>query len=209
MGADTYRLAVAAAEWTGRGLTDDQLEAMATLHGVLAKEAIVAGGLGPHEAPRLWGRHIADSLLFGVALDGAVSCIDVGSGVGLPGIPLAIAYPEIEFELVDRSGRRCDLIRRIIAVLRLGNCAVVHKDVSSVDKNYDALVSRASLPPDRLMIHVKRLLRKPGVAVIGLSRNADQPVEVPVSEPGLRSHLVRVPTDVLDSSVNLLRIEAT
>lgn len=209
MGADTYRLAVAAADWAGRGLTDDQLQVMEALHGVLAREAIPAGGIGPHEAPRLWGRHIADSLLFGIALDRAVTCVDVGSGVGLPGIPLAIAYPEIEFELVDRSGRRCDLIRRIVAVLQLRNCAVVHSDVSDVDKNYEALISRAALPPASLMIHVKRLLCQRGVAVIGLSRQAEGPLEVPISEPNLRTSLIRVPIDILDSSVSLLRIEAT
>lgn len=202
-------MAVEAARWSGRELATAQINQLSRFETLLRQEASRAGGIGPNETKRLWGRHIGDALLFGIALAGAASCVDVGSGAGLPGIPLAIAFPEIHFALVDRSGRRCDLLRRTVAVLRLTKCQVVHKDVEDVDNVFDALVSRAALPPEQLVIHVKRLLGPAGVAVIGHSRvgrSRSKPLLMP---SGLIAHYVNVPADILDSPVNLLRIEPT
>lgn len=209
MRADSYKVAVDAVRWLGRELTNPQLDQLRTFKGLLGSEATRAGGIGPNELDRLWRRHIGDSLLFGLAMSRATTCIDVGSGVGLPGIPLAIAYPEAVFELVDRSGRRCDLIGRMLAVLKLGNCRVVHKDIADVDNNYEALVSRAAMPQEQLMIHVKRLLQPTGVAVIGHSWTGSNRQSTYVVPDGLAVEHVRVPVNILDSPVNLLRIEPT
>jgi 16S rRNA (guanine527-N7)-methyltransferase len=209
MRADSIRMAVAAARWSGRELSTIQIDELRALESLLRHEATRAGGIGPNETDRLWGRHIGDALLFGTALPGASSCIDVGSGAGLPGLPLAIAFPEVEFDLVDKSGRRCDLIRRMLAVLNLRNCQVVHRDIASVDKIFDAVVSRAAMPPERLMIHVKRLLGPAGVAVIGHSWVGSEKRGTIVAPIGMVVEYVEVPVDILDSPVNLLRIAAT
>jgi 16S rRNA (guanine527-N7)-methyltransferase len=208
MGADTFSDAVAAARWVGQELTRHQLDQLTVFHGLLGSEAVRAGGIGPNEIERLWSRHIGDSLLFGLVLDRAQTCVDVGSGAGLPGIPLAVAYPEIGFDLVDRSGRRCDLIRRMIAVLGLGNCKVVHKDVADVDKNYDALVARAAMPAEKLLIHVKRMIEPGGIALVAHSRTGNTGGPLPAMPDGLTGEYVEVPVDILDSPVNLLRIDS-
>lgn len=209
MGAESCSRAIAAARWVDLELSSTQLGMLETYHRLLSEEAIIAGGLGPNEAERLWSRHIGDALLFGSGLGAARTCVDVGSGVGLPGIPLAVAYPQVRFELVDRSGRRCDLIRRVVAVLRLDNCVVVHSDIADVDKRYDSLVSRASLPPPALMIHVKRLLVDKGIATIGLSRTGQDSIASLQLPRGFRQQVVEIPADILDSPVSLLRIEPT
>lgn len=208
MGAESFRLAVAASRWAGRVPSTEQIEQLEALHGLLGSEGIQAGGIGPNEVGRLWSRHIADSLLFGSALANAETCVDIGSGVGLPGLPLAIVYPEVEFDLVDRSGRRCDLLRRMIAVLRLANCEVVHNDIGYVDKRYDGIVSRAAIPHQQILIHVKRLLRDTGAALIGHSWSSDEEPEMPLTPEGLLATYVTVPADILDSAVRLLRISA-
>jgi 16S rRNA (guanine527-N7)-methyltransferase len=208
MGADSLQLVVEAASYLQVSLDNRQKEQLQRFHRWLAEEAIPAGGVGPHEHDRLWNRHIADSLLFGVGLSYASDCLDIGSGIGLPGIPLAIAYPEIEFTLLDRSGRRCDLARRAIAVLRLANCTVAHTEIGQMAGRFDAIVSRAAISPDRLLIHVKRLLAPSGVAILGLSRMTGGKMEVPCDDE-VSISVLTIPTKILDTAAHLLRIEAT
>lgn len=208
MRADSYLFVERAADWTGLSLTNKEETLLVRYHAWLVEEAVAAGGIGPNETDRLWSRHIADAVLFAIGLDDARSCLDIGSGVGLPGIPLAIVRSEIGFWLVDRSGRRCDLMKRAIAVLGLDNCHVIHGDIGSVDKKFDSIVSRASLPPEQAMIHVKRLLRSEGTAVIGLSRVRDPSDPIDFG-PGWHVSVVDVPPEILDSSVYLLRIGAS
>lgn len=207
MRADCFVLAERAAGWFGLEIPEQGRIQLVRYRDWLVDEAIGAGGLGPNEESRIWSRHIADSILFGVDLGSAESCLDVGSGVGLPGIPLAILRPDITFDLVDRSGRRYDLLGRAIAVLGLDNCSVIHRDIAAVDKPYDRIVSRASLPPAQLMIHVKRLLRRGGSAIIGLARTGTD-LELPSVPTGFETSTIEVPADILDTSVHLLRIVA-
>jgi len=208
MGSDSLQQALAAAEYVGLSLDDGQEGQLRRFHDWLSQEATPAGGLGPHEQDRLWNRHIADSLLFGVGLRHASECLDIGSGIGLPAIPLAIAYPETGFVLLDRSGRRCNLARRAAAILRLRNCIIRHAEINQVAERFEAIVSRAAIPPDRLVIHVKRLLAPDGVAILGLSRSAGPPATLP-RDDDVAISLVTIPANILDTAVHLLRIEAT
>ena len=82
------------AEWIGFPIGEDQAAALEEFASWLAAEAIPAGGLGPDEGPRLWDRHVCDSLAFAVGWpdDQPDDALDVGSGVGLPGIPLAVLW---------------------------------------------------------------------------------------------------------------------
>lgn len=209
MDPDSVLTALRVASWLDIEIDQVQASQLDRYHGWLASEAIRAGGVGPNEGSRLWQRHIADSLTFGIALSEAEIVGDIGSGVGLPGIPLAIAFPQLTFVLVDRSGRRCDLIRRAIAVLRLENCEVVHSDIGAVDKQFDAIVSRAAIPLQDLLIHVKHLLKPGGTAVIGISRAGNMPANMSDDGSGLSMELVEVPIDILDTPAKLLRIGAT
>ncbi len=207
MGADLFRV-LAAAQYCGIELSSTQQQLLVDYHDWLGSEGIRAGGIGPDERNRLWDRHIADSLVFACGLAEVNECLDIGSGAGLPGIPLAIALPAVEFRLLDRSGRRCDLMRRAATILGLDNCRVEQRDIKDVSGPVEAIVSRAAMPIETLMIHVKRLLVPGGVAMIALSRTGktEMPAEIPV---GLSARVESVPSGVLDTGANLLRIEAT
>lgn len=137
----------------------------------LAEEAIPAGGLGPSEQPVLFSRHLADSLLFGAAWNSSScppgSLLDVGSGVGLPGLPLAIAWPCTEVTLLDRSARRADLARRAVRVLGLSNVQVVTAQLREWHELADLIVCRAVGPPAALRKDFSRLLSPNGTAVVG------------------------------------------
>ncbi len=207
MGADLLH-AVAAARHCGIELDAEQQQRLSVYHDWLGSEGYRAGGIGPDERNRLWDRHIADSLVFACGLPAVSECVDIGSGAGLPGIPLAIALPATRFRLLDRSGRRCDLMRRAVAILDLDNCQIEQCDVADIKGPVEAIISRAALPVEELMIHVKRLLVPGGVAMVALSRSGD--VALPRNLPaGLTPAIESIPPGVLDTGASLLRIEAT
>ncbi|HSM43503.1 MAG TPA: RsmG family class I SAM-dependent methyltransferase [Acidimicrobiia bacterium] len=185
-----------AAEYAGLELDPGQREQMSRFRRWLAEEGIKAGGLGPGEESRLERRHLADSILFASQLDSVDEVWDLGSGVGLPGIPLAISMPSTGFVLVDRSGRRVDLTRRAVRVLGLENCQVVAGEIENLGGPLPALVSRASLPPPQLGEVASRVLAPGGVAVVGGSwREAPR-------HPGWTT--IEIPPDVLDQPIWLL-----
>ncbi len=175
------------------GATDVEWELLETYARWLTTEGIPGGALGPSEAERLWQRHIDDALSFAAGFETPPGELwDIGSGAGLPGLPLAILFPETAVTLLDRSGRRCALLRRVTRMLQLPNVSVVQgafEDVGPVE----AVTMRAVLPPHQAAPTVQRLLRPGGVGVVGLARRSDpdpawfrlggKVVEVPVLDP--------------------------
>lgn len=188
-----------ALHWVGLDASDDVLARLATFRHWLTTEALAAGGLGPEEADRLDSRHLADSLVFAgvwdVDADGPV--LDVGSGVGLPGIPLALALPRRQFVLLDRSGRRIRLLRRAIRILDLDNVEVVEKDVSVFDWSGYTVVARASLPP-ATFLDLTRDKGAPHELLVGGSHRTQPDV------PGFVS--VEIPAEILARPVWVLRM---
>ena len=91
-------------------------------------EAVRLGFLGPKELERLWERHLDDA--FGLASirrpKPGERWADLGSGAGLPGLPLAIAHRSTSFTLIDAQQRRLDWVASTAAKLRLANLTVVH-----------------------------------------------------------------------------------
>jgi len=128
--------------------------------------------------------------------------------VGLPGIPLAIALPETEVVLLDRSGRRCRLARRAIRVLGLPNVAVEQRDAAEVVSEWPVIVFRASFAPERALTVAAPRLGPSGCAVIGLSRSAE-PANRPQPPAGTTLEVLRVEPGVLDSAAWLLRMTRT
>ena len=148
--------------------SDDFVNQLHRYRDWLATEAIEAGGIGEAERGRLDERHIADSLLFARVFGSPPEhVLDIGSGVGLPGIPLAILYPDTQFTLLDRSGRRVHLARRAIRVLGLTNVEVIQDDVERHRENYPVVVTRASLPPSALLPLLKSLVSPGGIGLVG------------------------------------------
>lgn len=90
------------------------------------------------------GRHLLDSLAAAPYLRGA-RFLDVGSGAGLPGIPLAIWFPERSFALLDSNGRKTRFLTQVKIELGLTNVEVVHARVQNLRdaSRYDGVLSRA------------------------------------------------------------------
>jgi 16S rRNA (guanine527-N7)-methyltransferase len=147
--------------------TSAQLEQLSAYQDWLATEAVAGGGVSPGETERLSDRHIGDSLLFTQVIGKAGPIIDVGSGVGLPGIPLAVVLPQTEILCLDRSGRRVDLASRAIRILDLKNVTAEQGSVEHLSARFPTVVSRAAIPPDRFHPILLDILEPGGSAVLG------------------------------------------
>lgn len=95
----------------------------------------------PHE---IVARHILDSLSIAAHLEGR-EFIDVGTGAGLPGVPLAVANPRARFTLLDSNGKKTRFLVHAKTVLQLKNVAVVQRRVESYQppRQFDGVISRA------------------------------------------------------------------
>ena len=196
----------AAAKLVGIELAAEQTLRLRSFTDWLASEGAEAGGIGPTEADRLEDRHIADSLIFAAAWNPTpATLLDVGSGVGLPGIPLAIAFPTMEVTLLDRSEKRCSLSRRAVRVLGLENVVVCREDIRDLEGTWSAVVFRASLPPEEALLVARPLLTGNGCAVVGLSRKKE-PDRVPGAPEGTSVDVLKIGEGVLDSPAWLLRM---
>ena len=97
-------------------------------------------------------RHVIESLALRPLLAGR-RIADVGSGAGIPGIPLAIAAPDRHFTLIESRGKRAAFLRHVQGVLGLVNVAVEHGRVEEMDGagDYDTLLAKALAPPGELL----------------------------------------------------------
>jgi 16S rRNA (guanine527-N7)-methyltransferase len=136
--------------------------------------------------------HLLDSLSAVPALAGAQSVADLGTGGGMPGIPLALVLRESDFTLVESRGRRCSFLREVVREYGLGNRVHVMQadalELAGRAKRYDAIVSRAFLPPRELLILACRIIHTGGRVIIMGSSNAwvgDPALQVLLAETGL------------------------
>lgn len=82
--------------------------------------------------------------------------LDFGSGGGLPGIPLAIIFPDVNFHLIDRVGKKMKVAQEIANAIGLKNVSYQHGDIGECHQKFDFVVSRAVMPQPDLI----RLARK-------------------------------------------------
>ena len=82
--------------------------------------------------------------------------LDVGSGAGFPGIPLAIALPEVRFSLLERSEKKCAFLENCRALLGLANVAVRQADLSEASGSFEVVTFRAVAPLGRFLADLAR-----------------------------------------------------
>ncbi len=115
-------------------------------------------------------RHILDSLAPLAILEEVLSSVegnslaDLGSGNGMPGIPLSIMLPSSCFTLIERSGRRAGFLRNALAVTSLsGRVSIIEEDITSVRQQFDMLLFRAFRPLKEVFSLLDSLLLPGGV----------------------------------------------
>lgn len=112
--------------WVARRFPDAQvgLQAYADL---LASEGVVRGLIGPREVPRLWERHILNCAVAAEPLPRNAVVVDLGSGAGLPGIPMALVRPDLQVHLVEPLARRVAFLHEAVVELGLTGRVHVHR----------------------------------------------------------------------------------
>jgi 16S rRNA (guanine527-N7)-methyltransferase len=120
----------------------------------LATDGVLRGLIGPREPARLWTRHVLNSAAAAALIAPDARVVDIGSGAGLPGIPLAIARPDCSITLVEPLERRVRFLLEMVDALGLTNCRVVRgraEDVVRQCGDADVVTSRAVAPLHRLV----------------------------------------------------------
>jgi 16S rRNA (guanine527-N7)-methyltransferase len=134
----------------------------------LANDSDDLGLLGPRELDKLWSRHILNSAVVSETVKVGDLVADVGSGAGLPGIPMAIALPEANFVLIEPMERRSNWMLEEIEELSLTNVEVRRARAEEVlDLKFDIVTARAVAALDKLLRLTVPLL-KPGGSLIAL-----------------------------------------
>ncbi len=142
----------------------------------LANDSDDLGLLGPRELDKLWSRHILNSAVVAETVNPGDHVADVGSGAGLPGIPMAIALPEAHFVLIEPMERRSNWMLGVIEELGLTNVEVRRARAEEVlDLKFDVVTARAVAALDKLLRLTVPIL-KPGGSLIALkgSKAADE-----------------------------------
>lgn len=105
----------------------------------------------------LYTNHILHSLAIAKFLQPApgTTFLDMGTGGGFPGIPLAIMYPECRFHLIDRIGKKIKVAQAIAEAIGLTNVTFQHGDIGECRQKYDYVVSRAVMRLDELLPLIK------------------------------------------------------
>lgn len=146
----------------------DQIDQARSFAQTLANDSDELGLLGPRELDKLWSRHILNSAVVAELVRPGDKVADVGSGAGLPGIPMAIARPDAEFVLIEPMERRSSWMLEVVEDLGLKNVRILRSRAEDVsEKDFDIVTARAVAALDKLLKMCVPLL-KPGGALIAL-----------------------------------------
>ncbi|WP_435748475.1 16S rRNA (guanine(527)-N(7))-methyltransferase RsmG [Microbacterium sp. PMB16] len=124
-------------------LFGDRIDVARSFTEALAREGEERGLIGPLELPRLWTRHILNSVIAAPLFDGSVA--DIGSGAGLPGLVLAIARPDVQWTLIEPMERRVTWLNEQVSALGLTNVNMVRARAEDVrpPEGFDVVTARA------------------------------------------------------------------
>jgi 16S rRNA (guanine527-N7)-methyltransferase len=187
----------------GFDVTAEQSAALEKFVALLLRWNEVYNLTGVRGADEIVDRHLVESFALRAHLEGT-AVADVGSGAGLPGLPLAIAEPQRAFTLIESRAKRVRFLRHVVGELELKNTVVAHSRAEDlqVERPFDTVLARAVAPPAELL-GVCRHLMAPGSILLMLTAGhlqdafrglAPDFVMRPVSKDGptLRSSIVKL-----------------
>ncbi len=176
-------------EWAGRlgaPLTDRQITAFRVYRDeLLAWNSSRANLTAIKDPDEVESRLFLESLWCAAALpstDGA-RLIDVGSGGGFPGLPLAIAFPQLDVTLVEATGKKVDFLEHVIARLELPNARAIHGRAEDIARDpehreaYDAATARALAPIPALVELCLPFIQAGGVLIAPKGADAEQEID--------------------------------
>ncbi len=174
-------------------VTDAQLEQLLSFIKLIEKWNKAYNLTAIRDREEMARLHILDSLAIIPHMQGK-RIIDIGTGAGLPGIPLAICLPEIDFTLLDSNAKKTRFVQQAILELKLNNAAVLHSRVEDYhpEHAYDVVLTRAFASLADIVKLTTHLPGKNGVLLAMKGQNMDAELAqisakksvIPVSVPG-------------------------
>ena len=153
----------------------------------LAADSETFGLLGPRELPKIWSRHVINSALLSELVPDGSLVADVGSGAGLPGIPMAIAQPNAHFTLIEPMERRANWLVSVVNELGIKNVDVIRARAEEVSRtDFDIVTARAVAALDKLLKLLTPLTRGSNLKTVLALKGSRAPVEIAEAKPRLQ-----------------------
>ena len=153
-------------------LTDDQIHKFKQLESLYQDWNLKINVVSRKDIDELYLRHVLHSLGIAKVLqfkDGT-KLLDVGTGGGFPGIPLAILFPECSFHLIDSIAKKLKVVDEVVEGLSLTNVKTTHSRVEDIIGNYDFIISRAVAAMPTFVHWVKGKIAKSSAPTIKVQR---------------------------------------
>ena len=146
-------------------LSDEAMEQLGKLKALYTEWNAAINVISRKDMDAFDERHVLHSLALVKAMKFAPGSdvLDVGTGGGFPGIPLAIAYPEVNFVLCDSIGKKMKVVRAVVQALGLTNVTVHHGRAEDIKGQFDFVVSRAVTRMNRFIPWVQGKIKKQSI----------------------------------------------
>jgi 16S rRNA (guanine527-N7)-methyltransferase len=149
-------------------LSPSMLEQIETLSSLLVEANAGVNLISRQDIENVWDRHLLPCLALSrtLQLPAQAKVMDVGTGGGLPGLPMAICFPEAQFLLVDARGKKIAAVRSMASKLGLRNVEAVHARVEDIHDEFDYILGRAVTSLPRFMGWIEKNLRHPNAGTL-------------------------------------------
>ncbi|MFG2132588.1 16S rRNA (guanine(527)-N(7))-methyltransferase RsmG [Streptomyces sp. NPDC048751] len=181
---------------------------------LLAEAGVQRGLIGPREVPRLWERHLLNCAVLSEVVPEGVTVCDVGSGAGLPGIPLALVREDLKITLLEPLLRRTTFLTEVVELLGLDHVTVVRgraEEVMGKLTPVHVVTARAVAPLDRLATWGIPLLRPYGEMLALKGDTAEEELKsaaTALSKLGaVETSILQVGEGVVDPLSTVVRVE--
>lgn len=181
-------------------LFGDRIDVARQFTDALAREGEERGLIGPLELPRLWTRHILNSVIAAPLFHGRVA--DIGSGAGLPGLVLAMARPDVRWTLIEPMERRVTWLNEQVTALGLENVEVLRARAEDVRpaEGFDVVTARAVSALRTLVPITAPLVRDGGELAFLKGLNVEN--EIDAAQKAIKKHrLSNVRVEILGEGV--------
>ena len=175
--SETERLLTAALD-IGIALSDQQTTQLLMYLDLLEKWNHAYNLTAVRSRSEMLGRHLIESLAISPFISGK-QVVDVGTGAGLPGIPLAIANPEVQYTLLDSNGKKSRFLLEVKRALMLGNVEIETVRVESwlPTKRFDSVVTRAFADLATTLVRVDHVLTDQGMVYAMKTQQAQREID--------------------------------